>query len=157
MLSIPESISNDGEASQRLLHFQSISYGLYLVVFFIPWCVLFSSGCVQPATPPGDSINESFDELDPAHELDDDEAQDMSASELAGNISSLKKRQLKQRIAASAIIGGGLLSLLTVLFVYLRLEHFTRGFYSARIQTISGIVSVAVIGICYFLWRTWIE
>ena len=94
----------------------------------------------------GSALNE---ELDPAHELDLDSELETPSAPI-----SITQKQLRQRIAATAILVGGLTALLGVLFVYLRLEHFTRGFYSARLQTIASFSAVGILVLCYILWRS---
>ena len=66
---------------------------------------------------------------------------------------STKVRRMKQRLLTVAIIGGVLLLLLAFAYGYLRLELTTRGFYSGRLQIVSGIASLSVVTAAYFLWR----
>ena len=64
-----------------------------------------------------------------------------------------RERRLKKRLLTVAVLGGLVLLLLTVVYGYFRLELTTRGFYSGRLQVLSGIASLAVATAAYFLWR----
>lgn len=64
-----------------------------------------------------------------------------------------RERRLKRRLVSVAVLGGVVLLLLAVVYGYFRLELTTRGFYSGRLQILSGIASLAVVTAAYFLWR----
>lgn len=64
-----------------------------------------------------------------------------------------RERRLKKRLLTVAVWGGVVLLLLAVIYGYFRLELTTRGFYSGRLQIVSGIASLAVVTAAYFLWR----
>ena len=64
-----------------------------------------------------------------------------------------RERRLKKRLVSVAVLSGVVLLLLAVVYGYFRLELTTRGFYSGRLQILSGIASLAVVTAAYFLWR----
>lgn len=68
-------------------------------------------------------------------------------------VASDRERRLKRRLVSVAVLGGVVLLLLAVVYGYFRLELTTRGFYSGRLQVLSGIASLAVVTAAYFLWR----
>ena len=68
-------------------------------------------------------------------------------------VGSDRERRLKKRLITVAVFGGMVLLLLAVVYGYFRLELTTRGFYSGRLQVLSGIASLAVVAAAYFLWR----
>ena len=68
-------------------------------------------------------------------------------------VASDRERRLKRRLVSVAVLGGVVLLLLAVVYGYFRLELTTRGFYSGRLQILSGIASLAVVTAAYFLWR----
>ena len=68
-------------------------------------------------------------------------------------VASNRERRLKKRLVSVAVWGGVVLLLLAVVYGYFRLELTTRGFYSGRLQILSGIASLAVVTAAYFLWR----
>jgi hypothetical protein len=81
----------------------------------------------------------------------------LQASEQGGDpVSSeskaeLETRQLiRDRIVGLAIVFFGLLSLLGLSFIYLRLDHATRGFHSGRLQLLGVFLGLIIVGICYF-------
>ena len=53
--------------------------------------------------------------------------------------------QTRRRLIHTGIGGFGVVSLLSVLFVYLRLNHATRGFYSRRLQVGASVVALIVL------------
>ena len=53
---------------------------------------------------------------------------------VGGNVESGTHRVVRGRIIGLAIVFSGLLLLLGLAFVYLRLDHATRGFHSGRLQ-----------------------
>ena len=57
---------------------------------------------------------------------------------------------MRYRLQMAGIIGVGLLSILAVLFGYLRINHATRGLYNRRLQTISILIVIAIISTIYF-------
>ena len=64
-----------------------------------------------------------------------------------------RERRLKKRLVSVGVLSGVVLLLLAVVYGYFRLELTTRGFYSGRLQILSGIASLAVVTTAYFLWR----
>ena len=68
-------------------------------------------------------------------------------------VTSDRERRLKKRLVTVAVLSGVVLLLLAVVYGYFRLELTTRGFYSGRLQILSGIASLAVMTVAYFLWR----
>lgn len=60
----------------------------------------------------------------------------------------------RSRLLLAGICGAGLLGLLAVLFGYLRINHATRGFYNRRLQTISIMITIAIISAIYFAFRS---
>jgi len=64
-----------------------------------------------------------------------------------------REQRLRKRLVAVAVMGGVVLLLLAVIYSYFRLELTTRGFYSGRLQVLSGIASLAVVTAAYFVWR----
>lgn len=62
------------------------------------------------------------------------------------------RQRTRDRLVGFGAIGGLLLALLGVLFVYLRLNHATRGFHSGRLQLLAGLISILIVTTCYFLW-----
>jgi hypothetical protein len=66
----------------------------------------------------------------------------------------LETRQiLRDRIVGFAIIFLGLLLLLGLSFIYLRLDHATRGFHAGRLQLLAAFLGLTVLGICFFFWN----
>ncbi len=55
------------------------------------------------------------------------------------------------RLISTGIAGGGVLSLLMVLFGYFRLNHATRGFYSRRLQLGAASLAILIALACYLL------
>ena len=81
----------------------------------------------------------------------------LQASEQGGDpVSSESKAELETRqlirgrIVGLAIVFFGLLSLLGLSFIYLRLDHATRGFHSGRLQLLGVFLGLIIVGICYF-------
>ena len=56
--------------------------------------------------------------------------------------------QTRKRLILTAISCFGVISLLSLMFVYLRLNHATRGFYSRRLQVGAGFIAVIVLMAC---------
>lgn len=66
----------------------------------------------------------------------------------------LETRQvLRDRMVGFAIIFFGLLLLLGLSFIYLRLDHATRGFHAGRLQLLAAFLGLIVLGICFFFWN----
>ncbi|MFK7767362.1 MAG: hypothetical protein AB8B55_09085 [Mariniblastus sp.] len=68
------------------------------------------------------------------------------------NYEPAKELGVKNRLVSVALAGGLLLGLLGIIFMYLRLDHATRGFYSGRLQTLAIVVAVVLLAATYFLW-----
>ena len=68
-----------------------------------------------------------------------------------------REQQLKKRLLSVAVWGGAILTLLAVAYGYFRLELTTRGFYSGRLQIVSGIISLTILVATYFLWHWLID
>ncbi|MEM9413509.1 MAG: hypothetical protein AAGA30_20545 [Planctomycetota bacterium] len=62
---------------------------------------------------------------------------------------SIQRKQL--RLWGTGLAGGAILLGLTLLFVYLKLENATRGFYSRRLQTLFAAVAIVAFTILYWL------
>ena len=85
---------------------------------------------------------------------DSEEGGEVAADPALSNaVGSDRERRLKKRLITVAVFGGMVLLLLAVVYGYFRLELTTRGFYSGRLQVLSGIASLAVVAAAYFLWR----
>lgn len=67
-----------------------------------------------------------------------------------GNGESKTHRVVRGRIIGLAIVFSGLLLLLGLSFVYLRLDHATRGFHSGRLQLLAAFLGLMIVGICFF-------
>lgn len=67
-----------------------------------------------------------------------------------GNGESETHRMVRGRIIGLAIVFSGLLLLLGLSFVYLRLDHATRGFHSGRLQLLAAFLGLLIVGICFF-------
>lgn len=60
------------------------------------------------------------------------------------------RRLIRDRILGLAIVFTGLLLLLGLSFIYLRLDHATRGFHSGRLQLLAVFLGLIIVGICCF-------
>ena len=69
---------------------------------------------------------------------------------VGGNVESGTHRVVRGRIIGLAIVFSGLLLLLGLAFVYLRLDHATRGFHSGRLQLWAAFLGLMIVGICFF-------
>lgn len=90
---------------------------------------------VSPAVSDGQSQNEIASKTDSANSL--------SVQESAG---------MQRLLIMTTIVVGAVLGLLLVLFVYLRLEHISRGFYSSRLQMVAIVCALAVLALSYFVY-----
>ena len=89
-------------------------------------------------------------------EQDTDDGSKVAVEPVTGSptvVASDRERRLKKRLMTVIVLGGVVLLLLAVVYGYFRLELTTRGFYSGRLQILSGIASLAVVTAAYFLWR----
>lgn len=59
-----------------------------------------------------------------------------------------RNSQTRKRLIHTGIGSLGVVSLLSVLFVYLRLNHATRGFYSRRLQVGASVIALIVLLAC---------
>ena len=62
----------------------------------------------------------------------------------------LAELQTRRRLVKGGLVGGFVLTLLTVMFGYLKMETATRGFYSRRLQTASIAIAIALLTALYF-------
>lgn len=65
-------------------------------------------------------------------------------------IENVQEAKTKKRLVRSGLIGGSILTLLAIVFGYLKMETATRGFYSRRLQTISVVVAAAMLALFYW-------
>ncbi len=59
---------------------------------------------------------------------------------------------VRQRLIMVAIVAGVVISLLAVLFGYLRLDHATRGFYSGKLQMVAVVEVLLILGLAFYLY-----
>ncbi|MEL7497490.1 MAG: hypothetical protein AAFN77_07760 [Planctomycetota bacterium] len=124
-----------------------------LTLFLIGW---FSTSL--QANPIVQDNLHPIEEVDPAGELADVLADSFNGnsetdSGVNGPVEGSHEALIRKRMVTAAILIGGLIVLLGVLFAYLRMEHITRGFYSARLQTVAVLTVLVVVLVCYLLWR----
>ena len=62
---------------------------------------------------------------------------------------NFKDEVTRKRLVSTGVAGGAVLSILAILFGYLRLNHATRGFYSRRLQMGAGILAVITGVLCF--------
>lgn len=115
-----------------------------LVVFVIfLGCTWASSAiAVEPVTPAGKRTGE--------HPSLQASKQVGEAVGSEGRAELETRRLIRNRIASLAIVFSGLLLLLGLSFVYLRLDHATRGFHSGRLQLLAAFLGLAIVGVCFF-------
>lgn len=131
---------------------RSVDWLILLVWWLVSWLVVPVGGMAE-WTPPV-----------PSQQVDDGD-RDMTAKAQGGSrdvegsggraarrVDSESEKVLRNRLIAAAIIGSGVLSMLGIVFGYLRLDHATRGFYSGRLQSIAAAAAIVVLLIGYLLW-----
>ena len=98
---------------------------------------------MNPATVPA--------ELNSRQSQPNAENPDNLNSNLLTSESDSREERKRQTLVALGIGGIGLLSILLVLFGYLRLNHATRGFYSRRLQMGAMVIVILVLLACFGL------
>lgn len=68
------------------------------------------------------------------------------------SVTKSESETLRDRLICYAFLGGLMLVFLALLFGYLRLDHATRRFHSARLQLAALVLSGIVLIVGYLLW-----
>ncbi|MEM9940685.1 MAG: hypothetical protein AAF939_03770 [Planctomycetota bacterium] len=63
---------------------------------------------------------------------------------------------IKQRVFLGALLGSTILALLAIIFVYLRLNSVSRGFYTGKLQTWTIIAALIVVATSFMAYNYWI-
>ncbi len=117
------------------------------VVFSSVWPVrilLLGSFCLFPVIPVEASLPQTTPSVN--------HGESRTVAEDSGNShateTKTRRAQTRRRLILAGISGFGTVSLLSVLFVYLRLNHATRGFYSRRLQAGAAVIAFIVLMAC---------
>jgi hypothetical protein len=104
--------------------------------------------CVIPVK----SLEASLFQTPPAPNFVD--AQTVTGDVRGTTVADIETRhaQTRRRLIHAGIAGLGTVSLLSVLFIYLRLNHATRGFYSRRLQVGASVIALIVVLACVGLF-----
>ena len=70
-----------------------------------------------------------------------------------GKVEGKMRKLIRDRILGLAVVFTGLLLLLGLSFIYLRLDHATRGFHSGRLQLLAVFLGLIIVGICCFFFN----
>ncbi len=115
---------------------------LVVFVVFLGWTWASSASAVEPVKSAGKRTGE------PLSLQASEQVGEAVGSEVGAELET--RRLIRNRIAGLAIVFSGLLLLLGLSFMYLRLDHATRGFHSGRLQLLAVFLGLAIVGVCFF-------
>ncbi|MCP4775778.1 MAG: hypothetical protein GY880_16215, partial [Planctomycetaceae bacterium] len=111
---------------------------LVVFVVFLGWTWASSASAVEPVKSAGKRTGEPLS-LQASEQVGE-------AVGSGGGAELETRRLIRNRIAGLAIVFSGLLLLLGLSFMYLRLDHATRGFHSGRLQLLAVFLGLAIVG-----------